>query len=581
MNKIKKINLIIIPTFLIFIILTISIYFYKQNQNKKNIINYSKFINMVEQNKIDTVYLSDFEYIKVISKDGKIFYTENPRINNFKEKLLLQNVRVKENDGNLLNSIASILAFGILSALILGLASKKVKSQSTISSLSNIEYISKSSNKITFKDIAGNEEAKESMLELVDFIKNPEKFSKFNARLPRGVILYGPPGTGKTLLAKALANEANVPFFAVNGSDFVQVYVGVGAARIRDLFKKAREKGKAVIFIDEIDAIGKKRSLKADSGSDERDQTLNALLSEMSGFKDSEGIIVIAATNRLDVLDDALLRPGRFDRHIEINLPDIKARYEILKLYAKNKPISSEVDLYKIAQMTPYFSGAKLENLINEASIIAAKEESEYINYDHFEKAFNIVVAGFEKKDRSHITKTDKKITAYHEAGHALVTKLIAPEISIKKVTIIPSTKGAGGYTLNIPPDKMFKTKKDLLNQVKIAMAGRVAEELIFGKENITTGAYSDIKQVTSILLNMIKEYGMIENTGFLNYSIVEENNLINNEKIINVLKDITDELYNEVYNLIQNNINRLNLLAEYLIENETIYEDELNKLIN
>jgi cell division protease FtsH len=575
MNKIKKYNLILLPL-LIIIILILSIYFYNLKGEKKNIIGYTNFLTMVEQNKIDTVFLSDSEFIKVVTKDNIIYYTENPRSQNFKEMLLLKNVHVKENSSNVANTIGGILFFVIVTVFIITLLSKKIASSSK--SMSSIEYDTKSATKVTFNNIAGNEEAKESILELVDFIKNPEKYAKFGARPPRGIILYGPPGTGKTLLAKALANEADVPFFAVNGSDFVQIYVGVGAARIRDLFKKAREKGKAVIFIDEIDAIGKKRTSRADGGSDERDQTLNALLSEMSGFKDSQGIVVIAATNRLDVLDDALLRPGRFDRHIEVNLPDIKARYEILKLYTKNRPISEDVDLFKLAEMTPYFSGAKLENLVNEAAILAAKESAEFITNYHFDKAFNIIIAGFEKKDRSYISDMDKKITAYHEAGHALISKLVAPEISVKKVTIIPSTKGAGGYTLNVPPDKMFKTKSDLLKQVKIALGGRAAEEIIFGKENITTGAYSDLQHVTNILLNMAQEYGMLEETGLINYGLIEGLNL--NENVETIKKKV-NEIYSEVVNLLSLNKDKLDILAEYLIKNETIFENEINSILN
>lgn len=575
MNKIKKYNLILLPL-LIIIILILSIYFYNLKGEKKNIIGYTNFLTMVEQNKIDTVFLSDSEFIKVVTKDNIIYYTENPRSQNFKEMLLLKNVHVKEDSSNVANTIGGILFFVIVTVFIITLLSKKIAPSSK--SMSSIEYDTKSATKVTFNNIAGNEEAKESILELVDFIKNPEKYAKFGARPPRGIILYGPPGTGKTLLAKALANEADVPFFAVNGSDFVQIYVGVGAARIRDLFKKAREKGKAVIFIDEIDAIGKKRTSRADGGSDERDQTLNALLSEMSGFKDSQGIVVIAATNRLDVLDDALLRPGRFDRHIEVNLPDIKARYEILKLYTKNRPISEDVDLFKLAEMTPYFSGAKLENLVNEAAILATKESAEFITNYHFDKAFNIIIAGFEKKDRSYISAMDKKITAYHEAGHALISKLVAPEISVKKVTIIPSTKGAGGYTLNVPPDKMFKTKSDLLKQVKIALGGRAAEEIIFGKENITTGAYSDLQHVTNILLNMAQEYGMLEETGLINYGLIEGLNL--NENVETIKKKV-NEIYSEVVNLLSLNKDKLDILAEYLIKNETIFENEINSILS
>jgi cell division protease FtsH len=381
-------------------------------------------------------------------------------------------------------------------------------------------------------------------------------------------------------MAKALASEAGVPFYAVNGSDFVQIYVGIGAGRIRDLFKKAREKGKAVIFIDEIDAIGKKRDGKVDGGSDERDQTLNALLAEMSGFNENQGIIVMAATNRLDVLDDALLRPGRFDRHLEVGLPDINARHQILRLHSEGKPLSSDVDLYKIAQMTVYFSGAKLEYLMNEAAIIAAQTDSEYITMEMIDKAYGIVLAGAEKKDRSYITDYDRKNTAYHEAGHALISKLVCPENIVSKVTIIPSTKGAGGYNLNIPPDRMYKTKKHLFDEIKIALGGRAAEEIIFGKENITTGAYGDIQHVTKIIVAMAKAYGMFEDTGLLNYDILDSNSLTNPNDIIKLCNNTLTNLYDEVLTLIKDNIQHLESITNALLQRETIYEEDINELI-
>jgi cell division protease FtsH len=398
--------------------------------------------------------------------------------------------------------------------------------------------------------------------------------------MPRGVILYGPPGTGKTLMAKALANEAGVPFFAVNGSDFVQIYVGVGAGRIRDLFKKAREKGKAVIFIDEIDAIGKKRNSRGDGGSDERDQTLNALLAEMSGFKENQGIVVMAATNRLDVLDEALLRPGRFDRHIEIGLPDIKARQQILNVHGRKKPLSSDVDLQKIAQMTVYFSGAKLENLMNEAALLAAKDDSEYVTMEHLDRAFGIVVAGAEKKDRSYIKQVDRAITAYHEAGHALVSRLISPENIVRKITIIPSTKGAGGYTLNIPPDRMYNTKKQLINRIMVGLGGRAAEEIIFGKDNITTGAYGDIQNVTETIISMIKYYGMFENSGLLNYDMLINEGISNPADIIKLANDTVTSLYEEVKSLLSSSFDQLEKLANALLEFETIYDEQLDEII-
>ena len=378
--------------------------------------------------------------------------------------------------------------------------------------------------------------------------KNPEIYNKFGARLPRGVLLYGAPGTGKTLLAKAMAGEAGVPFYAVSGSDFVQVYAGLGASRIRELFKKAKEAGKSVIFIDEIDSLGKKRkSGDHPSGSEEGDRTLNALLTEMSGFKENEGIIVVAATNRIDILDEALLRPGRFDRQVEVSLPDVNGRYEILKLHSRNKPISKKVDLKKVALETIYFSGAKLENLMNESAIIAVKEKSKEITMDHINKAYYSVLVGEEKKDRSSIDIKDKEITAYHEAGHALMAKLIAKDNRVTKVSIIPSTKGMGGFSLNIPPDKMYQTKKDILSNIMIALGGRAAEEIIFGKEEITTGASSDLEKATNMTLSMIGVFGMDEIVGLLNYNVLSSRNL-DDGRLLNRAKEILEKLLFRYY---------------------------------
>src|SRR5699024_81875 len=366
-----------------------------------------------------------------------------------------------------------------------------------------------------------NEEAKESLKEMVDFIQNPEVYNEFGARLPRGVLLYGPPGTGKTLLAKALAGEAGVPIFPVSGSDFIQVYSGLGASRIRDLFKMAKSAGKSVIFIDEIDSLGKKRKGNNGASNEEGDRTLNSLLAEMSGFKENEGIIVIAATNRIDVLDDALLRPGRFDRQIEVQLPDIKAREEILKLHGKNKPLSKDIDFRRIALETVYFSGAKLENLLNESAMIAVRSKKEEITRGHIDQAYYKILVGDEKKDRSSLKRKDREITAYHEAGHALMAKLVSPENRVTRVSIIPSTKGMGGFSLNIPPDRMYQTKKEILNNIMVILGGRAAEEIIYGKENITTGASSDLEKATEDVLSMIGIYGMDEDVGLLNYNVI------------------------------------------------------------
>ncbi|CDF57805.1 ATP-dependent zinc metalloprotease FtsH [Thermobrachium celere] len=579
MNRLKNKN-ILIPILLLVFVLIIAFFSFKNSRPHSEIM-YKDFIEEVQKGNVTDVYITNREAMEFKLKDGSILTTENPRSLNLKETLLLNGVKVHERSASSKAEtiILIIIASSLVSALIY-LTTKNSKSKGGAFKLSSIEVDAVTDTGITFENIAGNEEAKESIKELVDFIKTPEKYAKFKARMPRGVILYGPPGTGKTLMAKALATEANVPFFAVNGSDFVQIYVGVGAGRIRDLFKKAKEKGKAVIFIDEIDAIGKKRSMRADSGSDERDQTLNALLSEMSGFKSSDGIVVIAATNRLDILDEALLRPGRFDRHIEVNLPDVKDRQRILELYLKDKPLADDVDISKIAKSTVYFSGAKLENLVNEASILAAKENSEYITMKHLDKALSIVIAGAEKKNKDVFSETDRKITAYHEAGHALVAKLTNSS-SIRKITIIPSTKGAGGYTLTVPKDANYQTKKMLLDTIKVYLAGRAAEEVIFGKDNITTGASNDIQRVTEIIISMIKDYGMFETSGLLSYSVIQENSYIDMKHIVDTANSIVKTLYEEVMDLINNNLDKLHRLANELLEKETIYEEEIDSILS
>jgi len=561
------------------------IVFVRYAQPSPEAVAYPDFIKAVEEGKVKTVYLNNDDKIRGEYKSGGSFITDNPRKEDFKEYLLMKNIKVDEmKRQSQFENIASFLLMLAIFGGVLLFVSKGASGQlqGGISKLSSIRTQPEGKTGITLKDIAGNEEAKESVKELIDFIKNPEVFARYGARLPRGIIFYGPPGTGKTLMAKAVAGEADVPFYAVSGSDFVQIYVGVGASRIRDLFKKAREHGKCVIFIDEIDALGKKRDGGIEGGgNDERDQTLNALLAEMSGFHENEGIIVIAATNRLDTLDEALLRPGRFDRHIEIGLPDVKGRYEILKLHSSNKPLANNVSLMELAQQTVYFSGAKLENLMNEAAILAAKRNSGKIEKADIERAFYTVIAGAEKKDRSTIADIDRRITAIHEAGHALITKLIAPENIVSRITIIPSTKGAGGFSMNIPPDRMYFKKVDMENSIRIALAGRAAEEIIFGEENITTGASNDIERATEILLNMVRRFGMKQQTGLLNYDVLYRNGIrqVQNEWIEECKKTM-DKLYSEVKEKLLEKKELLEAIATRLLEVETIGENELNELI-
>ena len=454
----------------------------------------------------------------------------------------------------------------------------KKSAQKEINGLNEIEYASSSNMK--FEDVAGNYEAKESLMGIVDFIKNPEKYSRFNVRMPKGILLYGSPGTGKTLMAKALAGEAGVPFFAVSGSDFVQIYAGLGAGRIRTLFNKAKKSGKSVIFIDEIDAIGKKRMGGNMRGSDEGDRTLNALLTEMSGFADDSGTVVVAATNRIDTLDSALLRPGRFDRQIEIMLPDRNARKDIIQLYLSKKKTGKDIEIDNIADMTVYFSGAMIENLINEAALLAIREDSEEINKEHINQAYLEILAGAEKKNPEENSK-EKTVTAYHEAGHAFVSKYLMPDNKIIRVSVIPTSKGAGGYTLSTTGEAEVVTKKRIRNQLAVLMAGRVAEEIFFGKENITIGAQNDIEKATSLAVDYIAKYGMDDEVAFVNLSVLSEKLNIPLSFVEKSVKNLAAEIYGQVVSIVENNKDKVEKIALLLMEREIIHEEELNSIIN
>ncbi|WP_077370039.1 ATP-dependent metallopeptidase FtsH/Yme1/Tma family protein [Anaerosalibacter sp. Marseille-P3206] len=581
MKRPKKLKILLLLV-ISFAILS-SLYLYINSEKKYDDISYSEFMEYVKDGKIERVDLNDGSRIRGKFATGEYFITDNPRTENFKEILLMNNVKVVESNGSSviaqgLTFLLFIVGIGVIGYFVNNNMTKQAQKEMAL--MSNVESGNGSGDVFTFDNVAGNEEAKESLKELVDFIENPEKYSKYGARIPRGILLYGPPGTGKTLLAKALAGEAKVPFFSVSGSDFIQVYAGLGASRIRALFKKAKECGKSVIFIDEIDALGKKRKGSlSNSGNDEGDRTLNALLTEMSGFSDREGTIVVAATNRVDTLDEALLRPGRFDRQIEVGLPDLNARFKILKLHSKNKPLSEDVNLEKLAQETSYFSGAMLENLMNESAMIAARNNDININMDHIDKAFFTVLVGEEKKDRSSILNKDKKITAYHEAGHALVAKKVSKENRVTKVSIIPSTKGMGGFSMNIPPDKMYQTKKDIRNSIMIALGGRAAEEIIFGIENITTGASSDLQKATDMAIKMMGIYGMDEELGLVNYEVVLGQNIGSNSFVIERLKKQIDSLYEETKEILITNEKFLHQIATALLDKEVLDESEINVL--
>ena len=445
---------------------------------------------------------------------------------------------------------------------------------------------------ITLKDVAGLQEEKEELEEIVEFLKDPAKFTKVGARIPKGVLLEGAPGTGKTLLAKAMAGEAGVPCFSISGSDFVEMVVGVGASRVRDLFEEAKHHAPCIVFIDEIDAVARRRGTGMGGGHDEREQTLNQLLVEMDGFGVNEGIIVLAATNRVDILDPAILRPGRFDRKITVNRPDVAGREEILRVHAKNKPLAEDVDLKKVAQTTAGFTGADLENLLNEASIVAAKENRTYIIQKDIEKAFIKVGLGVEKKSRV-ISDKEKRITAFHEAGHAILFHVLPDVDPVHMISIIPTGLGAAGYTMPLPEkDEMFLTKSHMLQDIMVSLGGRIAEEIVFN--DITTGASNDIQKATKTARNMVTRYGMSEKLGVINYENDEDEVFIGRDlahakshselisgKIDTEVKDIVDDCYRKAKEIILEHMDVLNRCAELLLVKEKIGREEFEALFD
>lgn len=577
--KIFKKNLFIIP-FSIILALSVGFGIYSFTKSDSIYKNYNYFLSDINSDNVLSVTLDGSDKITIKSKDGLSYTTDNPNSPTLKEDLLKHNVTVSNNSSPSPSKISSILlGLTLIGTTVFVLSKNNSKNAKGMLNAEALEVHNIENYKYNFDSVAGNDEVKESVNDIVDFLKNPEKYNKYGARMPKGIILYGSPGTGKTLMAKAVAGEAKVPFFALSGSDFVQLYVGVGASRIRNVFKKAKKSGRAVIFIDEIDAIGKKRSNGKAGGSDERDQTLNALLTEMSGFSEADGIVVMAATNRLDTLDDALLRPGRFDRHIEVPLPDITAREHIINLHLKNKPYEN-IDIKDLARKTAYFSGAKIESLINEAAILACKHESEVIEETHIDKAYSIVIAGYEKINTESLREEDKEITAYHEAGHALISNIVLPDDKISKITIIPTSKGAGGYTLTIPEDSSYQTYSYLHNKIMVLLAGRAAEEIVFGKDKITTGAYNDIKHATNIISTMITQYGMGESLGLLSLNELNNIGAVNTQDILSECKNIANSLYDETKNLILTNKDLLDSLAQNLISKETLYEKDIYSIV-
>ena len=447
-------------------------------------------------------------------------------------------------------------------------------------------------NKVNFKVVAGLQEEKEELEEVVDFLKNPQKYTGVGARIPKGLILVGPPGTGKTLLAKAVAGEAGVPFFSISGSDFVEMFVGVGASRVRDLFEEAKKNAPCIVFIDEIDAVARRRGTGMGGGHDEREQTLNQLLVEMDGFGVNEGIIVMAATNRVDILDPAILRPGRFDRKVVVGRPDVKGREEILQVHSKEKPLSEDVDLQRIARTTAGFTGADLENLMNEAAILAAKASRRFIKQEDVERAFVKVGIGAEKKSKV-ISDKEKKITAYHETGHAILFHVLPDVGPVHTISIIPTGMGAAGYTMPLPEkDEIFNTKGKMLQTIMVSLGGRIAEELIF--QDVTTGASQDIKQATSIARAMVTQYGMSERVGMINYGEDEDEVFIGRdlahtrsygESVATVIdgevKRIIDECYEKAKKIIMDHEDILHSCSQVLLEKEKIGQEEFESLFN
>ena len=455
---------------------------------------------------------------------------------------------------------------------------------------SRATMISPDAKKVTFKDVAGLQEEKEDLKEIVDFLKDPKKYRQVGARIPKGVLLVGPPGTGKTLLAKAVAGEAGVPFFSISGSDFVEMFVGVGASRVRDLFAEAKKNAPCIVFIDEIDAVARRRGTGMGGGHDEREQTLNQMLVEMDGFGYNEGIIVMAATNRVDILDPAILRPGRFDRKVGVGRPDVRGREEILKVHCKGKPLGDDVDLKQVAQTTAGFTGADLENLMNESAIYAAKAGRSFIQQEDINRSFVKVGIGAEKKSRV-ISEHEKKITAYHEAGHAILFHVLPDVGPVHTISIIPTGMGAAGYTMPLPEkDEMFNTKNKMLHNIEVSFGGRIAEELIFG--DVTTGASQDIKQATNLARAMVMQYGMSEKVGMICYGGDDDEVFIGRDLahtrsygeetaslIDEEVKRIIDESYAHAKKIIEEHMDILHSCAALLVEKEKIGREEFESL--
>ena len=568
---------------------------YSASTPKASEISYSSFMKHVQQAEIKQVTIVD----NVISgklSDGKEFTTIAPNDSKLVEKLEQNKVDIKAElppqPPWWMGILSSILPILIIVGLWFMLMNQSGAGGGKVMNFgkSRARRYDEEKLKITFKDVAGADEAKQELEEVVEFLKSPQKYNELGAKIPKGVLLYGPPGTGKTLLAKAVAGEAGVPFFSISGSDFVEMFVGVGASRVRDLFDQAKKSAPCIVFIDEIDAVGRQRGAGLGGGHDEREQTLNQLLVEMDGFSANEGIIMIAATNRPDILDPALLRPGRFDRQIVVDRPDIKGRKEILKVHVKGKPLGDDVELEVIAQRTPGFTGADLSNLVNEAALLTARRDKKVINMPEMEEAAERVIMGPERKSRV-ISDKEKRLTAYHEGGHTVVGMLLEHTDPVHKVTIIPRGR-AGGYTLSLPKeDKYYATRSEMLDELKVLLGGRVAEALVL--KEISSGASNDLQRATALARQMICEYGMSENIGpvtfghrqdqvFLGRDIARDKDYSEEvaAEIDKEVRSFMEDAYAATEKLLNEHLDTLHVIAQALIERETLDENEINELV-
>ena len=570
---------------------------------KQNELSYQQFKQVLESGDVGSLVIYQNEQtptgeVRLANRAGEVYVTYVSDVNQIQQMLQDMDIDYSMNDVPQTSYWMSILLPVAVSvgAVVLMLIIMNMRAGAGGGTNAKMMNFGKSrarmtnTSNVTFKNVAGLQEEKEDLEEMVDFLRNPQKYTSVGARIPKGVILVGPPGTGKTLLAKAVAGEAGVPFFSISGSDFVEMFVGVGASRVRDLFEDAKKAAPCIVFIDEIDAVARRRGTGMGGGHDEREQTLNQLLVEMDGFGVNEGIIVMAATNRVDILDPAILRPGRFDRKVAVGRPDVKGRVEILQVHSKEKPLGEDVDLARVAKTTSGFTGADLENLMNEAAILAAKENRSYIRQSDIDRAFVKVGIGAEKKSRV-ISEKEKKITAYHESGHAILFHVLPDVGPVHTVSIIPTGVGAAGYTMPLPgEDEMFNTKGRMLQDIMVSLGGRIAEEIIFG--DVTTGASQDIKHASKIARAMVTQYGMSEKVGMIDYGSDDDEVFIGRDfghvrtysdevtaSIDEEVKRIIDECYDKAKAIILDHRDVLESCTALLIEKEKIGQEEFEAL--